>query len=176
MGGNPRLGIHKHWVAARVMWTKALPTLLTLSPSLISPYKLPNTHTHTTPQKTHIYWQSAVYMNVVNVNWGLGFAYVALWRQPALPASMFMYCTVVHIRYTVRFLLPPIFFKCHLIVCMNPPFSHSQVYIFPSLGIRFEIVMLTPTQMDLCVLMKLDLERRRGYVCPSILSVAVMYM
>ena len=47
MGGNPRLGIHKHWVAARVMWTKALPTLLTpfsLSPSLISPHKLPNTH------------------------------------------------------------------------------------------------------------------------------------
>ena len=52
----------------------------------------------------------------------------------------------------------PFILKCHMIVSS----FLSLQGIFPSLRMSFEIVMLTPAQMDLCVLMKLDLERRRG--------------
>ena len=60
--------------------------------------------------------------------------------------------------------------------------SHDSVYesslpgIFRSLRMRFEIVMVTPTQMDLCLLIKLDLEMRRGCLLQYFESVAVMYM
>ena len=55
------------------------------------------------------------------------------------------------------FYLPLFFEMSHDSVLLSLPPRY-----LPSLRMRFEIVMLTPAQIDLCVLMKLDLERRRG--------------
>ena len=49
-GGASRLGLHGHWVAAQVMWTKALPTLLLYYP--LSPY-FPSLCFFTITQHTH---------------------------------------------------------------------------------------------------------------------------
>ena len=62
------------------------------------------------------------------------------------------------------FYLPVFFEMSHDSVLLSLPPRYLR-----SLRMRFEIVMLTPAQIDLCVFMKLDLERRRGMF-------AVLYM
>ena len=49
-GSASRLGLHGHWVAAQVMWTKALPALLLYYP--LSPY-FPSLCFFTITQHTH---------------------------------------------------------------------------------------------------------------------------
>ena len=94
-GSASRLGLHGHWVAAQVMWTKTLPTLL-LS-YLLSPY-FPSSQSHNT--HTHTHTQTRTHSRIAVTGIYRATPLRVTRRQRAVKAVYWTYVDVIHFRKT----------------------------------------------------------------------------